>query len=300
MLKNLKFIGIGAYKSGTTWLVACLNEHPDVGIPAIKEINFFSKVIRNGRVIYWNYKKGLSWYQNQFKERENKSVLGEYSISYLCDTDTPKLIKKHFPEIKLIVCLRNPVDRLYSHYNWGIENFDTDKNAGFWNNLKKHPEFIENSRYHYYLSRYFKIFKKENIKVILYDDIKLNPSKVIEDCYNFLNVGSAFIPPSLNQKINPASVVRFKFLIYLFKIREWIDAQGLSLVIDLLKRIGIYTLMQNIYVKVNRVEKKYNVMSETDRLKLIKLLKPDIKKLEKMISKDLSNWYEINPKKSND
>ncbi len=268
---KVDFIGIGAFRSGTSWIAQVLREHPEICVPHIKEIEFFSKY----------YQKGMSWYESQFTERGGPRVRGEYSNSYLCDEDAPKRIKKHFPEAKLVVCLRNPVDRAYSHYWWGALNFNKD--AGI-------DEYLEEGFYHRYLVRWFDLFSQEKIHIILFDNIESRPGTVVRDLYEFLGVDSSFVPPSLGKKVNPAAKVRFRFLVVLFKLRKFLEKAGLGGLIDFLKRANLYNRIQRLYVMVNRKEATYPPMSRSERERLRKVFRKDIESLEKLIGRDLRGW----------
>ena len=149
--KNFKldFIGIGAAKSGTSWVAKCLSEHPDVQFSFAKEVCFFNK--KGG--IYedkteWNYEKGLEWYQNQFPQRESGKIVGEFSVDYLHDEYAPVLIQKNFPEVKLIACLRNPKDMVYSHYWWYKTNFQEEQASTFEEAIKTQPEYLHRALYY--------------------------------------------------------------------------------------------------------------------------------------------------------
>ena len=99
------FIGIGAMKAGTTWLYQCLSEHPEIPLPD-KELNFF------GDQDTWSM--GFDWYEKQLES--NKNVTGEFSVFYLVHPYVIPRIYNRYPATKLIVCLRNPIDRSFSHY----------------------------------------------------------------------------------------------------------------------------------------------------------------------------------------
>ena len=99
------FIGIGAQRTGTSWLYACMYEHPQVCMPQ-KEINFFSRER--------NWTRGYEWYEHLFAECPADAVAGEFSTSYLTDAATPARIHERYPDVKLIVSVRHPVERAYS------------------------------------------------------------------------------------------------------------------------------------------------------------------------------------------
>jgi hypothetical protein len=106
------FLVIGAMKSGTTTLFAHLAQHPDVRRPATKEIQYFSHF----------YDRGTTWYRAHFplyKElagRHRPWLTGEASTAYLSDPLVPSRVVDLLPKVRLIVVLRHPTDRAYSHY----------------------------------------------------------------------------------------------------------------------------------------------------------------------------------------
>ena len=100
----IDFIGLGAQKAGTSWVYACLYEHPEIHAP-IKELHFFSRD---------RFSKGKDWYESHFSHRKEGQKVGEFSTSYLYSKETPERIKELYPEVKLIAIVRNPVTRAYS------------------------------------------------------------------------------------------------------------------------------------------------------------------------------------------
>mgnify|MGYP001027722337 CR=1 FL=1 len=277
---KIDFVGIGVFRSGTTWIAQCLREHPEICVPRIKEIEFFSKY----------YKKGVDWYKNQFLECSESRLKGEYSNAYLCDKDALGLIKKHFPEAKLIVCLRNPVDQVYSYYWWWARNFNKNSETPFSNFIRVDSEYVQQAFYHKYLKRYFESFGEEKIHVILFDDIESDAAGVIRSLYEFLEASPGFVPPSLCKKINPAAKSRFRLLAYVFSLRIILERLGLGGVVDLLKRFNLYDGIQKLYVKINRKGTVYPVMSAADKRRLQQVFREDIGRLEKLIRRDLSVW----------
>jgi len=126
------FIIIGAGRSGTTSLYAYLISHPNVLPAAKKETVFFNYV----------YHKNLDWYRMYFPTihelkrtkkftSQNVIISGEATPSYLIDPLVPKRISYHLPNVKLIVLLRNPIERALSHYYhnifFGIEKLSFEK-----------------------------------------------------------------------------------------------------------------------------------------------------------------------------
>ncbi|MEQ8530676.1 MAG: sulfotransferase domain-containing protein, partial [Imperialibacter sp.] len=117
------FIIAGAPKCGTTALYAILNQHPLISMSKVKEPVFFSRtpgVVKSNLAEYGpnlsgRFDYGMSWYSSLFEKGPNK-IFGEASTLYFINDDSPKLIFDHAPKVKFIFMVRDPVERIYSHY----------------------------------------------------------------------------------------------------------------------------------------------------------------------------------------
>ena len=116
MLPN--FIIAGAPKAGTTSLYHYLSEHPEVFMSDPKEVNFFSKEEIDAQGLYYDiFKAGnISEYKKLFINANGKKAVGEASVSYLYYQEVPQKIKRIIPDAKIIIALRSPVERAFSHY----------------------------------------------------------------------------------------------------------------------------------------------------------------------------------------
>lgn len=289
MTFRLDFIGIGAQKAGTTWLFKMLSQHPQININEKKEIDFF-----NDKRSYYsskpvkNYEKGISWYEKQINPKENK-INGEISPEYLFDGNVPIRIHKHFPQVKIIVILRNPIYRAYSQFEFANKTHYLGNS--FIEVIKKHDDFIQRSLYYKQLSRYYKIFKKDQIKVLFFEDIEKNPEKLIKDVEKFLNI-KEFIPKNLHEKINVTTYPRFKIINKILSKVEKI--KNLKVGKKLWKNRFFHKLNKKtirLVENINLKEKKRVDFSSKEKKYLYqKYFKEDIEKLEKLLNKDLSHW----------
>ncbi len=110
ILKNPDFIIIGAQKCGTSTLFGNLRKHPDIHLPNKKQLLFFDE----------NYSNGLEWYLTYFNNKNNPDkpfCTGEASPYYFFHPLAPARIHEVYPDIKLILLLRNPANRAYSQYH---------------------------------------------------------------------------------------------------------------------------------------------------------------------------------------
>jgi hypothetical protein len=210
MLPN--FLIIGAARSGTTWLSKNLMLHPEVFMSEKKEIHFFDI----------HFKEGLDFYEKHFEQSEKYLVRGEASPSYLHTPEVAKRIKETLGDIKLIVALRNPVDRLYSRYWNSKAKSDGQTEMSFEEKIAQKPEFIEEGYYDIHLERFLNLFSKSNIHIVFFEEIESNGEQVMQGVYKFLGVDSAFLSPVRDIKINAAAnkgtLGKSKALEYISKI----------------------------------------------------------------------------------
>ncbi|MBE9045932.1 sulfotransferase domain-containing protein [Pleurocapsales cyanobacterium LEGE 10410] len=278
------FLVLGAAKSGTTWLYSCLEEHPEIFVPSIKEIHFFSYPS--------NYEKGFAWYESFFKRHTAEKSIGEVSPSYLVRPEVPERIYNYNPNMRLLVVLRNPIARAYSNYCMilRVGKISKDINRVFSVEDEIHP-LISRGLYYGHITRYLDFFKLENMKILIFEDIKHNPERFINDVYSFLNVDSDFKPSILYSRQNPKqSLPKFKKVYYsLVSAKDWIRKNsrlGVE-VIDYLRRYGYFDMLHQI----NRGE-EFPVLSQEVERNLADFFQADVSSLSKLIDRDLSFWLE--------
>lgn len=204
------FFIVGVQRCGTTYLYHILNEHPQIEMasPIKPEPKFFIKENE--------YKKGKDYYLNEYYKEKGKKILGEKSTSYFEFEKAARRIKNTFPNAKIIISLRNPVDRAISNYFFtknnnleprsSIEVFIQEKELpnGYIkkiNNSVSPFDYIKRSKYLKYLDVYSKIFNHSKIKIIIMEKFVGNKEE-ISNIYNFLNVKTDFISSNLLKKIN--------------------------------------------------------------------------------------------------
>jgi hypothetical protein len=300
---KVDFIGIGSAKCATTWVYRCLIEHPQICGNYVKELNFFL-TRRNpfSEEVFDHYKHlyhdGINSYLERFEDCPKDSVKGEISVHYISDPGTPGYIHKYFPNVKILVFLRDPVKRAYSYY-WYARKFTLkEKNKSFeeaLNDKISYELYINRGMYYKHLKRYYDIFPRQNIGVFLIDDLKKDPVKFMQKVYDFLQVDANFIAPSCSRKENTARVVKF---IWVRKVMEWLVYRfydflrltRLYIIKDLAIKLGLQKFIYYTYNQIN-VEsfKKPPINPETEK-RLREIFREDINNLEKLINRDLGNW----------
>ncbi len=288
---KVDFIGIGTSRSASTWIYECLREHPQICMSRPKETQFFNR----------NYEKELKWYYKRFQNCSSSLIKGEYSPGYFASLETPLLIKKHFPDAKLILCLRNPIERAYSHYFLSKikrkippVSFEQILNNPYYKQYRE--RLIKPGFYYSHLTYWLKIFPRDQILILFYEDIKANPLKFIQNTYQFLDVDSQFSPPSIFRRITVLKEPKINFLNFynLNYTKKFLNQRSiLKPIIKILKffKIGFFlkrALRKNYAPpKTNLVKPK---MESTTQEYLYQIYYEDIKNLEKLINKDLSFW----------
>lgn len=190
------FVGLGARKAGTTLLHSWLADHPEVCVPADrKEVEFFTR----------HYHRGLDWYKSLFRPTTEKAI-GEFSVTYLESDAAITRLARDLPEVKCIVSLRDPVQRVDSHFR------DLARINGYCGPYRQliagHPEVIEQGRYGNRLATVLHAFSRERLHLILFEDAVTAPERVARGLYDFLGVDPDHLPSSLLQRVNPTPVMR--------------------------------------------------------------------------------------------
>jgi len=206
------FIIIGAQKSGTTSLYNYLIKHPCIGSSIWKEVNFFDI----------NFRKGIAWYRAHFPSllhkyyveqiRKQNFVTGEKTPDYIFYPYAPKRILETVPRVKLIVLLRNPVERAYSHYRHevrlGVETLPFEKaiereekrlrgemekmleDENYYSYKYRDYSYLTKGIYADQLKTWMKLFPKEQILIMKSEDFFNNPSTIFKRVLEFLNLPS--------------------------------------------------------------------------------------------------------------
>jgi hypothetical protein len=206
------FVIAGAQKCGTSSLHHSLKLHENIFMSEPKEINFFH--------IDANYEKGLAWYSSFFKDWKTEKIAGESSPDYFCHRVVPQRLARALPHAKIIVILRNPVDRTYSAYwhavRYGYETLSFEKA------LAAEPErclsrnsstdnlYVGRGMYAEQLRRFLSHFDRSQLMVVISEEYFGNPEFTLIQVANFLGVEphQAFLDKARNVIRNIAKVPR--------------------------------------------------------------------------------------------
>ena len=243
--------------------------------------------VRNER-----YKRGVEWYERRFHHCQNGELKGEYTPTYLYSEETAHRIHSHFPSVKLIVCLRDPVKRAFSQYLHD-KSIGLIRDIPFEQALSRYDSYFEKGLYYKYLSYYFELFPPENVLVLLVEDIQNSKEAVVRQLYRFLGLKNMdFVPRSLDKNPNVASEPRLAWLNYFLLHTEYFFLQrGLNSLLNLLEDTGIRrtAFLFSYYINRKPLARYPEIRKETEQ-RLRSKYREDIEKLEKLINRDLSAW----------
>lgn len=201
--KTPNFIIIGVQKGGTSSLHYYLNQHPSIQMSKIKEVHYFDL----------NFNKSIAWYKAHFPYRSplRKVLTGESTPYYIFHPLVPQRLHKTYPKIKLIVLLRDPIERAYSHYKMQ-ENRKFDLSGSFQEAIDREKDrlqgeyekllnnenynstnyqrlsYLERGKYAEQLRRWFIYFQKEQFLFLRSEDFFNNPITSLQKVYAFLGV----------------------------------------------------------------------------------------------------------------
>lgn len=269
------FICIGPGRSGTSWLYEILREHPDICLAKdTKETNYFNTY----------YEKGIHWYQKFFSYCNPENIKGEISNLYIAYPEVRERIRKDLPDVKLIICLRNPYDKIKSGYNF--ERRKGVIKTGFNEALKEHEYLMDGCRLHQLVEPYTESFDRKNIFFLMFNDIKLKPLEASKQIFQFLEVDASFIPANATKKVNPSIEPKFFFVAKIAKSSAVIlRVLGMYKLLTFLKRSEF---VKSLFFKKKSID-SVTFNEETKRV-LEREIQPEIDKLSKLLNKDFSMW----------
>ena len=271
------FLVIGAKRCGTSWLDKQLRKHPDIYLPQKrKEIQFFD--------LY--YERGWDWYQSFFpveQEVNSSGCIGEVTPNYIYVPKVPELIYKHLPNCKLILMLRNPVDRLYSQYGFKIRN--EAYTGTFQEYLQQSEVPFKRGFYGSQVERYLQYFDPEQLLVLVFEEVMKQPRTELMKIFEFLSLDpSKFDFDDVGKKINHSYRVRFaKSLALANSFVKWLRQNDLDWIYNLGYSMGIRKELFGVKEELRKIEPDI-------RRELLLMYENDIHLLERLAGRDFSVW----------
>jgi hypothetical protein len=288
------FFLVGAPKSGTTAMCNYLAQHPDVYVPDMKEPNFFCTDL------YIPQRMSLQEYLSLFSPA-NGLLCGEGTVWYLYSQQAVQNIYQFNPDAKIIIMLRNPVDYVHSLHSHMlflggevIADFEEALAAEAQRREGKCiPEqtrrphtllYTETARFAEQVERYFHVFGRDRVHVIIYDDFKNDTARVFRETLEFLGVSTEF--QAVFKVINANRTPRNPAL------KQLMHSPPASL-----RTLYHKVMPAGVRPKIGAVVERYNtrhtprpVMKPETRKQLQVRFAPEVEKLSMLLQRDLTHW----------
>jgi hypothetical protein len=270
------FLIIGAAKAGTTSLYHYLRQHPDVYMSPVKEPAYYAS--DGGGTASGDRIRTRAAYEQLFEAATTARARGEASPQYLNDETAPDRIAADLRDVRLIVSLRNPVDRAYSSYlgrlAGGTERRSVEEA------LRRGTYYFDSSLYHASLNRYFTRFDRSRIKVLLFDDLVAGARDTVQEVCDFLGVARDFaFDPSVKygSAVAPRSAaVNTLFWKIVYPVRRFVPER--------LRNTGLAGRAQQLLVRAP------DPLPAAIRRQLQADFRDDIVQTEALIGRSLAAW----------
>lgn len=274
---------IGVQKAGTSYLKDILSQHPEIETHHSQEfMGFLDPVYKDEAALQKNIKQAF----NKDQLSSKKHILGK-SVGVFVSQVALKRLFSHNKNVKLIVVLRNPIDRVFSAYNYCLSK-GLEKNKSFTDAIRernRYPNdvirsrncnYINTSMYSLHMDIIFEFVKKERIMLINFEDLKNNPNKICVDVFKFMGLPHDNVLLETRKVVNAGVKARFPKLNSIFKIKNtWINKLWKKLPPDFRSKA------LNNFWKLNTIKKtNRDSISSSDRLYLKEVFREGLEKLK--------------------
>jgi hypothetical protein len=266
------FFVVGAHKAGTSFLYTHLKRHPDVFLPRIKELMYFQP----GHKAYVD----LDQYRVLYEDANRYKAIGEVTPYYLCDPAVPARIHEICPAAKIVIALRDPVQRAYSHFLMDRE-FDyaesfgeavrryEDRSAKRWSLSQ---EYIEWGLYCDGVRRYMDTFGNDQVLVVLFEDLEKRSNTVLAGIAQYLGVDPGFYDGlDVSTIPNPYHQPKFSGI-------RWLQNHGITKLVPRSLVLAVRPIFFNT---------RKPPLDDKSRQWLQKFYEPDIGRLEELLGRKL-------------
>jgi hypothetical protein len=268
------FLAVGPQRTGTTWLHEVMKPH--LGLPrGIKETDFFLR----------NYAMGMAWYREFFRGYPSGMLLGEVDPNYFGEEVVRERIAKDIPRAKIIVTLRDPVERAYSSYR--VMRRDVWTRVSFEETVANNRIIHESSRYAHHLMNWQRGFGTDRVLACLYDDLEQSPQRFLDAICDFIGAkrikveGSAIASERVNT-VTHAPRSR-KLAQNARNARDWMRLHRWHRAVALLERAGVWRICFG-------GGEEFGALDPEIDARLRAHFRPEIDALERLIDRDLSAW----------
>jgi hypothetical protein len=269
------FLVIGGRRCGSTLLHNILSAHSEVYVPTRrKEVHYFDQ----------HFERGVDWYLEFFpngSQSVSYSAIGEVTPDYLAHPLVPERIGQLLPDCRIVVVLRNPVDRTLSAWRYAYRSYNEQRS--FADYVEQEPSAVGDSLYHRHLSVYTARFKA--VHVMIYEELVQDPRAQLARLADFLDLSHSWSEPEtlLGARVNSGDPPRFRRgFAFARSVGKWLMRQDIDWPSRLAKRAGI----PNLFGKCN----KKDVMPGKVRERLSEIFAPEVRGVEELLGRRLDVW----------
>ena len=279
------FFLVGAARSGTTTLWRALGDHDDVFLPEIKEPHVYAYLADPTSTgdLFESEASARAFYRDLYADAADETAIGDCSVTSLCVPGVAAAIGRDVPDARIVVILRQPVDRAYSHHALFVANggervkdfaaalaLDEERRA---QGVNMSYRYLDWSRYAGQLQPFVDTFGRDRVLVHLYDDLVADPKTVVRGTFEFLGVDPDRASPRVGRH-NDARVRRFA------------GPTGLAL-----RRATPMPVRNLIRRRMGKgLSRPAPPLDPRVRAELTEQFRDEISRLETMLDRDLSGW----------
>lgn len=276
MLPN--FLIIGTMKGGTTSLYSYLRGHPEVFMTSTKELHYF--------VTEKNLSRGQSWYESNFRDAGNAIAVGEASPDYTkypIYQGIPKRMAETVPAARLVYVIRNPLERMRSHYLHDVARGREQRPIG--EALPGNMHYLAPSRYALQLEQYLEYFPREQLLVLRSEELRHDRAAAMRRVHRFLGVDPDAAAPEQDREFNtiaekaaPSRLLR--------AARQIPGASRLRL----LAPRPVMAIERLLRTSKRPVDVQAATLSDDVRRRLLDELRPDLERLRTHLDDGFDAW----------
>lgn len=279
VLPNL--IVVGAMKGGTTSLHRYLGMHPEINMSKMKELNFFDTRV--------NWSRGMEWYSSQFNP--GAKIIGETSPLYARYPRSEGIVERMadvVPDAKLIYMVRDPINRLLSHYIEVVDQFRILKPfEEILPNIENEQEgFVSCSQYHMQIECFLQQYDESRLHVVSLEDMNAEPQRVMKRIFEFLDVDANFWTDAFLSPHNTTGEKRRPHPLAVKCLPGWLFHEMATP-----RRVPwrVANWMTRACKRFGKKIERPN-LSEAETSRLLEIFKDDVEKLRRFTGDPFSRW----------
>lgn len=270
--RQLQCVCIGPQRTATSWLHRQICTHPDLAFPEnVKETMFFDK--------YYEY--GIDWYWRHFPNDLSGKKCGEVAPTYF-DSEEARLRLADYPELKVIINVRNPVNRTYSLFR--LHRTKGRVPGSYFEAVRECPSIESSGKYAVHCPEWERLFGDDRVHYILQEDIEKAPEKVLEDLFAFIGVRMLHLGEDAMVPFGQNTEPKWRWLSKTAaRVSTRMRSRGIHAPLEFAKRLGLRPL---VFGRPAQPEE----MPDDVRRHLLALHEDDITFLERRLNRRFPEW----------